>query len=159
MEGLGRGVNGMKKHSLTQSVVRVVAGFALLWACLYCFVFPYLVGGGPGKVSIACNDERQLLLSIEGYKREFGSYPTGENTSIVRVLTGDNPRKLKLIYLSTNSTNGCGEFVDPWKTAYKIVFEGTNRVAISSAGIDRIFGDADDIIIIFNSVSNDFVKP
>ena len=47
--------------------------------------------------------------------------------------------------------------VDPWKTPYKIEFFQQTNFIICSAGKDKIFDDADDII--FNSVSNDFVKP
>lgn len=47
--------------------------------------------------------------------------------------------------------------VDAWGTLYAINFLSTNSFVVSSAGKDKKFGDADDII--FNSVSNDFVKP
>lgn len=147
----------MKEYNLKQSVVIVVAGFALLWMCLYFFIFPFLVGGGPAKIPRARMEERQLLLSMQNYRDTFGSYPAGEVTNILRTLGGENPKKLKFINLGIQSTNASGEFIDPWKTPYRIVFDGTNRVTISSAGIDRVFGDADDII--FSSVSNTFVKP
>jgi len=49
------------------------------------------------------------------------------------------------------------EMVDPWETPYQIEFFQQTNFVIRSAGKDKIFGDADDII--FNSVSNDFVKP
>jgi Type II secretion system (T2SS), protein G len=147
----------MKEYNLKQSVVIIVVGFALLWTCLYLFVFPFLVGGGPAKVPLARSDERQLSLSIESYKQMFGNYPTGENASIVKILAGDNSQKLRMFNLNVNSTNKNGELVDPWKTAYKFVFDGTNSYTILSAGIDQKFGSADDIV--FNSVSNNFVKP
>jgi len=123
----------------------------LLSLCLYNFVFPRLVGGGPAKASLARNDEKQLFLSIENYKQTFGNYPTGENASIVKALAGDYP------HLTFNPTNENGEFVDPWKIPYKFVFDGTNSFKILSAGIDKKSGDTDDII--FSSVSNSFVKP
>ena len=157
MEGLGRGVDGMKEYNLKQSVVIVIVGLALLWVCLYCFVFPFLAGGGPEKVPRARVDEAQLSAGMEEYKSVFGNYPTGENAGIVRALAGDNPKKLQLLNLGINSTNKNGELIDPWKTPYKIVFDGTNCFTIFSAGHNQTFGDADDII--FNSVSNDFVKP
>jgi type II secretion system (T2SS) protein G len=134
----------------------LLVGF-LVWMCLWFFVFPHLAGGGPAKVPSARNEEKQLYLSLENYKQAFGNYPTGENANIVKVLAGGNPQKLQLFYLSVNSTNGNGELIDPWKIPYKFIFDGTNSYLILSAGIDKKFGDADDII--FNSVSNDFVKP
>jgi hypothetical protein len=54
-------------------------------------------------------------------------------------------------------TNADGAVLDRWDTPYKIeTFAKTNFI-IRSAGHNRKFGDADDII--FNSVSNGFVKP
>ena len=147
----------MKEYNLKQSVVIVIVGLTLLWVCLYSFVFPFLVGGGPGKVPRARSDESQLGAGIKEYKSVFGNYPTGENASVVRALVGDNPKKLLLLNLGVNSTNKNGELIDPWKTPYKIVFDGANSFNIFSAGPDQTFGDKDDII--FNSVSNDFVKP
>jgi hypothetical protein len=126
----------------------------LLFLCLYNFLLPRLVNGGPAKAPLARNYEKQLFLSIKVYKEAFGSYPTGENSNIVRVLAGDNPQKLELFHFAVNSTNKNGEIVDPWKIPYKFVFDGTNSFTILSAGIDQKFGDADDII--FNSVSNGF---
>ena len=46
---------------------------------------------------------------------------------------------------------------DPWETPYQIQFFQQTNYIIRSAGKDKIFGDKDDII--FNSASNDFVKP
>jgi hypothetical protein len=158
VEGLGRGTHGMKEYNLKQSIVIVFVGLALLWVCLYCFVFPFLVGGGPAKVPRARSDESQLGAGIKEYKSVFGNYPTGKNANVVRALAGNNPKKLLLFYLGVNSTNINGELIDPWKTPYKIVFDVTNNCfTIFSAGPNQTFGDKDDII--FNSVSNDFVKP
>jgi len=147
----------MKEYNLKQSIVIVFVGLALLWVCLYCFVFPFLVGGGPGRVPRARLDESQLGAGMEEYKSVFGNYPTGENASVVRALGGDNPKKLLLLNLGVNSTNKNGELIDPWKTPYKIVFDGTNCFTIFSAGPNQTFGDKDDIV--FNSVSNNLVMP
>ena len=57
----------------------------------------------------------------------------------------------------TTRTNALGEIIDIWQTPFQIKFLGQTNFIINSAGPNKIFGDADDII--FNSVSNDFVKP
>jgi len=49
------------------------------------------------------------------------------------------------------------EIVDSWGTPYKIEFSQQTNFIIRSAGKNKIFGDADDII--FNSASNGFAKP
>ncbi len=54
-------------------------------------------------------------------------------------------------------TNSLGESIDYWKTSFKIEILARTNFIIRSAGPNQKFGDADDII--FNSVSNDFVKP
>ena len=55
------------------------------------------------------------------------------------------------------NTNKTGEVVDVWDTPYRIELVGRTNFIINSAGKNRKFGDQDDIV--FNSVSNDFVKP
>jgi hypothetical protein len=127
----------------------------------FCFlamlILPMLAGGGPARAAHVMSDEKQLALSFEVYKQTFGSYPTGENAGIVKLLAGANPQKLQLFLLNANSTNENGELVDPWKKPYIFSYDGTNGYSISSAGYDQKFGDANDII--FNSASNNFVKP
>jgi hypothetical protein len=88
---------------------------------------------------------RMLLTEINSYQNEFGSYPTGDYDQVLKKLSRGDPKKNEFLR------------VDPWGTPYAISFSSTNSFVISSAGKDKIFGDKDDII--FNSVSNDFVKP
>ena len=54
-------------------------------------------------------------------------------------------------------TNHSGAMVDAWQTPYKIELIGPTNFAVHSAGGDKTFGTKDDII--FNSLSNDFVRP
>jgi hypothetical protein len=54
-------------------------------------------------------------------------------------------------------TNHSGAMVDIWQTPYKIELVGQTNFVMQSAGKDKIFDTKDDII--FNSLSNDFVKP
>jgi len=101
-------------------------------------------------------DEKQLDLGIENYKQTFGNYPSGENSNIVNVLSGKNSQKTVFLNFRRTSEHP-NEMVDPWETPYQIEFSQQTNFIIRSAGKDKIFGNADDII--FNSVSNDFVKP
>jgi hypothetical protein len=54
-------------------------------------------------------------------------------------------------------TNGQGQILDPWQSPYRIEILQQTNFAVRCAGTDKIFGNADDIV--FNSISNDFVKP
>jgi hypothetical protein len=87
----------------------------------------------------------RLRAEIKNYQCEFGSYPKGDYDQVLKKLFRDDPQKIEFFR------------VDPWGTPFAINFLSTNSFVISSAGKDKIFGDADDII--FNSVSNDFAKP
>ncbi len=82
--------------------------------------------------------------------------PSGENSNVVRILSGDNQKKIEFLNFRQSAEHP-NEFVDPWQKPYQIQFSQQTNFVIRSAGKDKIFGDADDII--FNSVSNDFVKP
>jgi hypothetical protein len=153
---LGRGIDSVKDYNLKQSIIIVVAGCAFLWICLY-LLTPFLVGNGRGKTATTHLEERQLADAIASYASVFQSYPTGENAAVIRILAGENPQHVKFLNLETNSTNQAGQFVDLWNTPYKISFNSTNSFSIISAGENRLFGDADDIV--FDSSSNPPVKP
>jgi hypothetical protein len=87
----------------------------------------------------------RLQAEIKNYQYKFGSYPTGDYTQILKKLLGDDPKKIEILR------------VDPWGTPFTVNFLSTNSFVISSAGPNKKFGDADDII--FNSASNNFAKP
>jgi len=87
---------------------------------------------------------------------KYSNYPTGENSDIVRALAGDNSQKIVFLNF-TSKVESPNEMLDPWKKPYQIQFFQQTNFVIRSAGKDKIFGDKDDFI--FNSVSNDFVKP
>jgi hypothetical protein len=99
----------------------------------------------------------RLQAEIKNYQYEFGSYPTGDCTQVIKQLLGDNPKKIEFLNPKNPFINQAGELLDPWGTPFAINFLSTNSFIISSAGKDKKFGDKDDII--FNSISNDFVKP
>jgi hypothetical protein len=141
---------------ISRGFVRLLAVCLLLWICLWYFVFPNLVGGGPAKIPRARMDEEQLFMGIQNYRQIVGSYPTGEFSNIISVLAGNNPQKIVFLNFR-QSPEHPNEMADPWNTPYKIDFSQQTNFVIRSAGKNKIFGDADDII--FNSASNDFVKP
>jgi hypothetical protein len=98
----------------------------------------------------------ELKFSLNLYKSVCGVYPTGENSNIVSVLAGDNPQKIVFLNFRRTSEHP-NEMVDSWDTPYQIDFSQQTNFVIRSAGKDKIFSNSDDII--FNSVSNNFVKP
>jgi hypothetical protein len=112
--------------------------------------------GGASKKVMCRIELSDLRTALNAYHDKYSNYPIGENSNIVSALAGDNSQKT--VFLNFRRTmEHPNEMVDPWETPYQIEFFQQTNFVIRSAGKDKIFGDADDII--FNSVSNDFVKP
>ena len=98
-----------------------------------------------------------IAAGLKKYKTVYQVYPSGNKSSVWKQLAGDNPQKIIFTEIRADTINTNGEFLDPWETPYGINFLSTNSFVISSAGPNKKFGNADDIV--FNSASNDFVKP
>ena len=106
-------------------------------------------------------EEDAIAGALKHYSYEYGVFPAGNTESVERILAGENlngknPRQIHFLNFRP-SIEHSNEMVDPWETPYAIDFFPTNSYVISSAGKNKVFGDADDVI--FNSLSNDFVKP
>ena len=97
-----------------------------------------------------------LSIAMKSFQSEYGFSPNGENSNVVRILAGDNQKRIVFLNFRRLAENPNMMF-DPWKTPYQIQFFQETNFIISSAGKDKFFGTADDIV--FNSSSNDFVKP
>jgi hypothetical protein len=105
--------------------------------------------------------EEAIVSALKSYSMVYGTLPPGNNESIERILRGEdlngkNPRKIQFLNFQRNAGH-LNEMVDPWGMPYQIEFQQKTNPVIRSAGKDKIFGNADDII--FYSISNDFVKP
>jgi hypothetical protein len=146
----------MKDYTLKQSLMIVAGGCGLVLVGLYLFV-PFFGNSARGPVDTTRNEEAQLANAIAQYAVVFHNYPTNDNAGLTGNLTGDNPQQLRLINLSESSTNEAGEMVDLWGTPYKFTFHSTNSFMITSAGENRTFGDADDVV--FNSATNTLPPP
>jgi len=88
---------------------------------------------------------RSLLGALQYYQAEYGKYPSGNSSEILKALLGNNPKMKLFLVVPARSTNSTGQFIDPWGTPYEIIFEPTNRVTIRSAGENKTFGDKDDV--------------
>ena len=111
-----------------------------------------------GEFQMKCQLELVSLgTALESYQSKYLVFPEGDAVEIVKALLGDNPEKIKFLDVRASDLSPAGEFLDPWKTPFAIKFSPTNSFILSSAGKDKIWGSKDDIV--FNSVSNDFVKP
>ena len=111
----------------------------------------------PAPNSICRLQLSSIKAAMDGYESKYKTHPTGSLAQIIKILCGDNPQKYEFLDVHILKFNSQEECLDPWGTPLAINFSSTNSFVISSAGQDKIWSTKDDII--FNSVSNDFVRP
>jgi hypothetical protein len=105
--------------------------------------------------------ETAMATALKAYSNTYSVLPVGNTESVERILAGENlygknPQKIShLLFMQT--AEHPNKMVDSWGTPYQIEFLQRTNFVILSAGRNQKFGDADDIV--FNSISNDFVKP
>jgi hypothetical protein len=95
------------------------------------------------------SDLHGISFLLEQRAATIGTLSNMRNGSVFTTFLGTN------CYL--NRTNAQGEILDLWNTPYKIEIVGQINFIVRSAGPNKKFGDADDVV--FNSISNDFAKP
>lgn len=88
----------------------------------------------------------QIMTACQNYQIEYGALPqASENSRLVAILCGDNPRKIECFAPSRNDLNPNHEVIDFWKTPFRITFRPDSKIEVISAGPDKIFGTQDDI--------------
>jgi hypothetical protein len=97
------------------------------------------------------SDERIISSSLEESANSMGGLTNLNRQFILDSVFADNQYRMWL------HTNGTGNLIDIWQTPYHIELVGPTNFVIHSAGGNQKFGDSDDVI--YNSASNDFVKP
>src|SRR5438552_1279798 len=123
-----------------------------MWIALAIFGFfainglLYLVDSSPDYSNRIVEVEVDgLMAALQQYHMEFKAFPPGDSVEIQKALQGGNPRGLPFFQAGSRSLNNKGELLDPWGTPYRFTFSSTNRVVVTSAGKNRIFGDKDDV--------------
>jgi hypothetical protein len=122
---------------------------------------PYHISKAKAQIIRTRLTETAMATALKAYSNTYDVLPVGNTESVERILAGENlygknPQKIQFLNFKPSAEHS-NEMVDSWETPYEINFPSTNSFIVLSAGKDKIFGNADDII--FNSVSNDFVKP
>jgi Bacterial type II secretion system protein G. len=116
-----------------------LAVVALLLAALAYLLFPS-VSDGPTpqskRRSIAKNDVNQISQSLDFYKKEYGTFPSGNIFQIMKILSGSNQRGIVFITSSTLSEDAP---IDPWGHQLLIDLSNSNsRSRVWSMGPDGI---------------------
>ena len=138
--------------------MRVRPGFLLGLVIVFAFL-GWLISGGvatekdkaKARMIKTRSDERWMSALLGEQAVKTGGLTNLDRLFVLNSLFATNQNHFWF------DTNTCGEVVDIWQTPYQIELAGRTNFIIRSAGKDRKFGDEDDIV--FNSVSNDFVKP
>ncbi|HWX19373.1 MAG TPA: hypothetical protein VN578_05635 [Candidatus Binatia bacterium] len=93
------------------------------------------------KITKFNTDCDTLILGIQQYKEFVGTYPTGNNSQIVKALLGQTEKKVLILAVRRSDLNDKGEIVDPWGTPLQFYFSH-NEVLIRSAGPNKVFEDS-----------------
>jgi hypothetical protein len=107
------------------------------------------------KIIFTHFETKEIATVLKQHAIEIGGLTNIDNNFVFQAVFGTD-ETINLNYHS-EQTNSQGQVLDCWKTPYQIEILMRTNFVVTSAGPDKIFGDADDII--FNSASNDFVKP
>lgn len=94
------------------------------------------------SVPLSRIEVENIAQALNLYFKEFDEYPHGDASAIAQALGGQNPSKERFIAFPRVNQNG--EFLDPWETPYVIAISPEAELQVTSAGPDRVLGNADD---------------
>jgi predicted small integral membrane protein len=144
----------MDKSSL--KISHRFVGFLLI-CFLLMVIWGLLLPAGTPKIKVIIirtrTEERVMSSLLEDQAMKVGGLTNISGQFILATLSAMDEFGTNRLF----RTNISGEVIDVSQTPYRIELIAPTNFIIRSAGKDKTFGDADDII--FNSVSNDFVKP
>jgi hypothetical protein len=99
--------------------------------------------GAPRDATIEVNKVRHM---ISDYHTLMGENPVGTNAEIMQAVMGGNRHQAVLGPPEGQNLNEQGELVDQWGTPFFFHQLSADHMEIYSAGPDKIFGTADDIV-------------
>ena len=91
----------------------------------------------------------QIVADLfEAFRSNFlhSGNPVGENAEITAALSGKNSLRLAIIPPNHPAIDSRGQLCDRWSTPYFFHQLSGSQMEIRSAGADRKFGSADDIL-------------
>jgi hypothetical protein len=162
VEGLGCGVDGLNINLnfmndwLTKQipVYKVYLGWVAILLLLVILgsifsPFPHRISKAKAEIVKTRSDEQLLVALIKNQAIEINLLTNLNNEFVLSSISAQDQFWIK--------TNNSGAVIDIWGTPYRMSLAPKTNFIIHSAGPNCKFSDKDDII--FNSVSNDFVKP
>jgi hypothetical protein len=91
----------------------------------------------PSPRPSALSDVMQLIAALKAYRVEYGHFPFGNHSQIVSVLEGDNPRRIVFLEFPSVARSSNGEFLDPWRTPYRIDTSDPSTLKVCSFGRNK----------------------
>jgi hypothetical protein len=128
-------------------LIAVGCFFVLVIALSCCLPEPS--GVKKARIIITRVQTKTIATALKERATEAGGLNAVDNALVQAAVFGTNR-----IY--ADRTNAQGEVLDYWKTPYKIEIQAQTNFIVGSAGSNRKFGDADDVV--FSSISNAFVN-
>jgi hypothetical protein len=92
-------------------------------------------------------DLDQLDLMFRDYRGALGENPVGNNAEIMRAVTGQNLKQVKIGLPNGGRLNAEGELIDRWGTPYFFHQLSGREMEIRSAGPDQQMWTNDDAVI------------
>lgn len=133
-------------------LVRIVIILAIVSILAY-IAFPRIgvVGIVQAKRELSTALMNGIATGIASFKVEFHAYPTGDNPTLVKTLSGNNieqnRRNIRFISLKPEQLDSSGRVIDTWGTPLKITSDESGFATMRSAGQDKTFGIEDDLVI------------
>jgi hypothetical protein len=102
------------------------------------------------------SDINQVQTAVLNYYTEYSVYPVApDNATLVKMLTGlnagGNARQVAFLNLKPSDFNDQGELLDPRGTPIQFSVTADGTLHARSAGPDKTFGTADDIVGKFSA--------
>jgi len=108
---------------------------------------PMAISFGNGSVPPE-NEPAALLDLFDVYRREFGSFPAGEdNPQMMHALMGRNPSGLPIFPLHHPRLDAHGALLDAWGHSFLFHSISRHHLAIRSVGPDGEIFTADDLVV------------
>lgn len=118
----------------------IIGIFAVIAGVILYVLLAPVISDGPDSRSREKDDVTRLSIGLSFYKGEYGVYPEGGQATILKILQGDNKRKIVFYEISPKQLNEKGELMDSWGTPYRIeIDQKTYRPHVSSAGKNKVF--------------------
>ncbi|MEO8205324.1 MAG: hypothetical protein ABI615_04030 [Chthoniobacterales bacterium] len=112
--------------------------FALVLLGLF---FPPMGGPNNSRKSVAKSDVVMIKSAIVAHGREYNTSLPATHAEIMKVLLGDNPRKITFLdvgeYRKGKGGLRNGIFLDPWGNPYRIDLSDPMHPKVSSLGKDK----------------------